>query len=301
MNRPEIYELECFVAVAEDLSFSRAAKRLNMSQPPLSRQIQSLEEKLGVRLLNRNTRSVALTSAGALYLQDVRQVLTRLDAATASVRRADSGEILRLNLAFIGVLLEEDMVGVLQSFRKLHPRCQIHLTDLPPAAQLKTLQAGRLDGAFIGAAPHKLDKGLSAVIWKREPLLIALPKSHPLAARKTLSLSALENENWVMVARTAAQAYRRQFDRLCTEAGIRPRVVQESERVAAVLTMVAAQQGISLLPEAVSRLVHPGVVFRGLRGPVPMLEHAFVYRADQENRLVSDFLNLLGKARAPKK
>jgi DNA-binding transcriptional LysR family regulator len=301
MNRPEIYELECFVAVAEDLSFSRAARRLNMSQPPLSRQIQSLEEKLGVRLLNRNTRSVALTSAGALYLQDVRQVLTRLDAATASVRRADSGEILRLNLAFIGVLLEEDMVGVLQSFRKLHPRCQIHLTDLPPAAQLKTLQAGHLDGAFIGAAPHKLDKGLSSVIWKREPLLIALPKSHPLAARKTLSLSALENEDWVMVARTAAQAYRRQFDRLCTEAGIRPRVVQESERVAAVLTMVAAQQGISLLPEAVSRLVHPGVAFRGLRGPVPMLEHAFVYRTDKENRLVSDFLNLLGTVRSPKK
>jgi LysR family transcriptional regulator, benzoate and cis,cis-muconate-responsive activator of ben and cat genes len=295
MNRAGIYELECFVAVAEELNFSRAARRLHLSQPPLSRQIQSLEEKLGVRLFDRNTRSVTLTSAGMLYLQDIRQILTRLDAATASVRRANTGEILRLNLAFVGVLLEEAMVGVLQSFRKLHPRCQIHLMDLPPAAQLNALQSGHVDGAFIGAAPHKLNKGLSAVIWKREPLLIALPEGHPCAAGKKVSLSALKNENWVMVARAAAPAYRRQFDRLSMEAGIYPRVVQESERVPAVLTMVAAQQGISLLPEAVSRLVHPGVVFRGVKGTVPMLEHAFVYRSAKENQLVTDFLNLLAR------
>jgi LysR family transcriptional regulator, benzoate and cis,cis-muconate-responsive activator of ben and cat genes len=301
MNRAGIYELECFVAVAEELSFSRAARRLHLSQPPLSRQIKSLEEKLGVRLLNRNTRSVSLTSAGALYLQDIRQILTRLDAATASVRRAGTGEISRLNLAFVGVLLEEDMAGVLQSFRKRHPQCQIHLTDLPPAAQLNALQAGQVDGAFIGAAPHKLNKGLSAVIWKREPLLIALPEGHALATSKKVSLSALKNENWVMVARTAAPAYRRQFDRLCMDAGIHPQVVQESERVPAVLTMIAAQQGISLLPEAVSRLVHPGVVFCAVKGRVPMLEHAFVYRMDKGNELVSDFLKLLGRGRASKK
>lgn len=300
MNRIGIYELECFIAVAEELNFSRAARRLHLSQPPLSRQIQSLEEKLGVRLLNRNTRSVTLTSAGTLYLQDVRQILTRLDAATASVRRAGTGEILRLNLAFVGVLLEEDMVNVLQSFQKLHPRCQIHLTDLPPAAQLNALQSGHVDGAFIGAAPRKLNKGLSSVVWKREPLLIALPENHPFAAAIKLSLSALKNENWVMVARTSAPAYRRQFDRLCMDAGIQPRVVQESERVPAVLTMIAAQQGISLLPESVSRLVHPGVVFCKVKGPIPMLEHAFVYRTDKKNQLISDFLNSLGKARSSK-
>lgn len=301
MNRVGIYELECFIAVAEELNFSRAARRLHMSQPPLSRQIQALEEKLGVRLLNRNTRSVTLTSAGMLYLQDARQILTRLDAATASVRRAGTGETLLLKLAFIGVLLEEDMVSVLQSFQKLHPRCQIHLTDLPPAAQMNALQSGQVDGAFIGAAPIKLNKGLSSVVWKREPLLIALPKNHPLATTTKIPLSALKNESWVMVTRTSAPSYRRQFDRLCMDAGIQPRVVQESERVPAVLTMIAAQQGISLLPEAVSRLVHPGVTFRSIKGPVPLLEHAFVYRADKENQLISEFLNLLVKARSSKK
>ena len=113
MNSVAIYELQCFVAVAEELNFSRAAKRLHMSQPPLSRQIQSLESKLGVRLLNRNTRSVALTSAGTLYLEDARQILTRLDAAAASARRAVTGEILRLRLAFVGALLDENLVEVL--------------------------------------------------------------------------------------------------------------------------------------------------------------------------------------------
>lgn len=296
MNRAGIYELECFVAVAEELNFSRAAKRLHLSQPPLSRQIRSLEEKLGLRLLNRNTRSVTLTPAGILYLQDVRQILTRLDAATASARRAISGETSRLRLSFVGALLQEDLVGILQSFRKVHAGCQLHLTDLPPAAQLEALLANRVDGAFIGATPRKLDKRFSWIAWKREPLWVAMPEKHPLAAAKTVSLTLLKNENWVMVSRAAAAAFRQQFDDMCSAAGIRPQVVQESERVPAVLTMIAIEQGISLLPEAVSRLVHPGVVFRPIKAPVPMLEHAFVYRNDHQNQLVSHLSTLLVKA-----
>src|SRR5689334_21756223 len=129
INRATVHEMECFAAVAEELSFSRAAKRLHMSQPPLSRQIQSLEAKLGVPLLHRNTRSVSLTAAGTLYLEDARQILTRLDGAAASARRAATGEAGRLRLAFIGALLDERLVRILRSFRQLHPRCQIHLTD----------------------------------------------------------------------------------------------------------------------------------------------------------------------------
>jgi DNA-binding transcriptional LysR family regulator len=299
MNSVAIYELQCFVAVAEEPNFSRAAKRLHMSQPPLSRQIQSLESKLGVRLLNRNTRSVALTSAGTLYLEDARQILTRLDAAAASARRAVTGEILRLRLAFVGALLDENLVEVLQAFRELHPKCQIHLTDLPPAAQLAALRTDQVDGAFIGAAPQKLTKAVSTVIWKREPLLVAFPERHPFAAAKSVSLSALQNESWVMVSWSAAPAFRHQFDRLCANAAVRPQVVQESERAAAILTMVAAEQGISLLPESVSRLVHPGVVFREVRGATPTLDQTFAYRTSEINPMVSDFLKLLPSLPAP--
>lgn len=293
MNPITIYELECFVAVAEELNFSRAAARLHLSQPPLSRQIQSLEAKLGVRLLNRNTRMVAPTSAGALFLEDTRHILTRLDEAAASARRAATGEISRLRLAFVGALLDESLVALLQTFRKLHPNCQIHLTDLPPAAQLEALQAGQADGAFIGATPRKLNKSFASVVWKREPLLIVLPAEHALAAAKSVPLAALQNESWVMVSRTAAPAFRQQFDGLCAAAAIRPRVVQESERAAAVLTMVAARQGVSLLPESVARLVHPGVAFRPVKGLSPVLEHAFAYRSGENNATIKDFLKML--------
>lgn len=293
MNRAAVYELECFVAVAEELNFSRAAKRLHISQPPLSRQIQSLEQKLGARLLTRNTRTVALTPAGALYLQDARQILAQLDGAAATVRRAVGGEVSRLRLAFVGALLDESLVKVLQLLRRRHPQCQIHLVDLSPAEQLEFLRKGQLDGAFIGAPPWKPGRSITTVIWKREPLLAALWEAHKLATARTLSFAALKNENWVMVPRSAAPAFRRQFDQLCAEAGIRLRVIRESERVAAILTMVAAEQGISLLPESISRQMHPGVVFRGIKGGRFKFDHAFAFPSGETNPAIQELLALL--------
>ena len=297
MNRVTTFELECFVAVAEELNFSRAAARLHLSQPPLSRQIQSLEAKLGMRLLDRNTRTVTLTPGGRLYLDDARQILLRLDSAAASVRRAASGEIARLRLAFIGALLDEGLVSVFKAFRKSHPQCQIHLTDQPPAEQLAALRAGQIDGAFIGAPPHKPGRRISTLIWKREPLLLAIPESHPLAVKKSIALTALR-ENWVMVSRAAAPAFREQFDRLCAKISLRPGIVQESDRAAAVLTMVAAGQGISLLPESVSKLVNRSVVFRPLQGERPVLEHAFAWRPSESQNLITEFLKFLPRAEA---
>jgi len=294
MDRPNVRELECFVAVAGELNFSRAARLLNMSQPPLTRQIQALEEKLAVRLFERSTRAVSLTPAGTLYLEDARNILTRLDGATEAARRAGVGERSRLRLAFIGALLDEGLVRLLQVFRESHPDCQIHLTDLSAAAQLDALKAGQVDGAFIGAPPQGLTRDIASVIWKREPLLIALPDRHPLATSRSLSFSMLKPESWVMISREAAPAFRQQFDELCAGADFQARVVQESDRVAAVLTMVAAGQGISLLPEAVSRLVREGVAFRPVKGVRPVLEHTFVYRGSKADPMIADFVKLLG-------
>jgi len=293
MNRAAIHELECFIAVAEELNFSRAAARLHMSQPPLSRQIQALEDKLGVRLLERSTRAVKLTPAGTLYLQDARQLLSRLDSAADSARRAVTGEATRLRLAFVGALLDEGLVRLLQAFRRTHPHCQIHLADLPPAEQMEALRAGQVDGAFIGAAPQRTSREVRTVTWKREPLRIALPEKHPLASSKTLSLAQLKNESWVLVSRSAAPAYRQQVDALCAAESFRPRVVQESDRVAAVLTMIAVDQGISLLPDAMARFIERGVIFRPIRGKKVLLEHAFAYRAEDEQGSVGDFVRLV--------
>ncbi len=294
MNRPTIRELECFTAVAEELNFSRAARRLNLSQPPLTRQIQSLEEKLGCPLLVRNTRTVALTPAGQLFLEDARGLLKRLDAAADAAIRAAGGETTRLRLGFVGALLDESMVRLLQTFRELHPLCQVCLEDLPPSSQLESLASGSIDGAFIGAPPHSLRRDLCSFVWQSEPLGIALPSAHPLSSGAPLRLSQLRDEGWIMVSREAAPAFRRQFDALCGQEKFKPRIVQESERVAAVLTMVAAGQGISLLPTAMHRFLSAGVVFRPMAGRRrPSLDHTFVYKKAATGKALADFVALL--------
>ena len=166
MNRPSVVELECFVAVAEESNFSKAARRLNLTQPPLSRHIRSLEGKLGSRLFDRNTRSVALTPAGEMFLRDAAIMLVALDSAVDSVRRAALGETARLRIAFVGALLDESFVRVIQEFRKTHPRCQVHLSDLPPGAQMERIENGSVDIAFVGASPRQLPRSLRSLIWK---------------------------------------------------------------------------------------------------------------------------------------
>lgn len=297
MNRPSVVELECFVAVAEESNFSKAARRLNLTQPPLSRHVRSLEEKLGSRLFDRNTRSVALTPAGAMFLRDASAALVALDFAAESVRRADLGETARLRIAFVGALLDESFVRVIQAFRKTHPHCQVHLSDLPPGGQMERIEDGSVDFAFVGAHPRRLPRNVRSFLWKREPLLVALSEDHSLASSDAVRLRELSDSPWVMVSRRAAFEFRLQFDELCKDQGFKPRIVEETDRVPAVLTMVAAGQGISLLPAGVSHLLPSGVRFLPVSSRKrPMLEHACLYRESQGSEEAAVFLSVLRKA-----
>jgi DNA-binding transcriptional LysR family regulator len=287
MRRPTLREIECFVAVAEELHFSRAARRLHLSQPPLTRQIQQLEEAIGAPLLLRDRHSTTLTPAGRMFLRDAREMLVRVDRAAEAARRAAAGEIQRLTLGFVGALLAPDLIGILQRFRREHPHVQIQLADMLPAEQLAQLKAGTLDGAFPGALPRRFPKAFDGIVWKREALLVGIPQGHRLAAGrgKRIRLRALGDESWVMVSRTAAPAFRDQLDDLCDAAGFRPRITQESERVQAVLSMVAAGSGVSLVPETVAQLFSVGIVFKRLTDCRPVFEHSFI---SLKNHLSSD-------------
>ncbi|MBB5351590.1 DNA-binding transcriptional LysR family regulator [Haloferula luteola] len=294
MNRPSVRELECFVAVAEELSFSRAAVRMHLSQPPLSRQVRSLEERLGCRLFERDTRKVTLTPAGEKLLQEVRPWLGGLDRMVDEVKRFAAGETTRLRLGFVGALLDEDLAGVLAKFREGRPNCQVQLEDLSPADQELALQEGRIDGALIGERPAKLSQEWVSFTWKREPLVVVLPKGHRWEDEPSLKLAQLREERWVMVAREGAPAFRRQFDEWCRQAGFGPQIVHESKRVAAVLTWVAANQGISLVPSGLTRMLDAAVVFLPLVGkPRPVLAHGFVYRRTAKNPALREWVKLL--------
>lgn len=292
MNKADVLELECFVAVAEHLNFSQAARHLNLSQPPLTRHIKALEEKLGTRLFERNTHSVRLTDLGKLYLEDARAVLAHLDRASEMIRRARQGETDCLRLAFIGALLDERLVRLIQVFRERHPACQLPFVDLSPSDQLAALKAGELDGGFIGAQPEKV-KDLAFMTWRKEPLLLVVPERHPLSKIPVLRWKDLKNLSWVIVSRGAAPAFHRQFSELVEEHGLAGRIIQESDRVPAILTMVAAGSGVSLVPQTVEHLIARGVVFRKLPAPQPMLHHTFAYRVSKASRNLKDFLSLL--------
>jgi DNA-binding transcriptional LysR family regulator len=295
MTRPELRELECFVAVAEHLNFSRAARQMNLSQPPLTRHIQSLEAKAGCLLLTRNTHSVALTEQGRLFLEDAREILANLDRTMEMARRASHGETSRLRLAFVGALLDERLVRLVRRFRGQHPNCQIQIADLSPAAQLQALKEEQLDGGFIGAQPASSSKDLHFIPWSVEPLLLAVPADHPLASGKVRSWAQLRKLPWVMVSQGAAPAFRRQFAELARQHNLSERIVQESDRLPAVLTMVAVGSGVTMVPKSATHLLTEGVHFQELPAPRPCLKQTFACRSKQASPVLKDFLELLKK------
>lgn len=296
MERFTVRELECFVAVAEKHSFSQAARQLHLSQPPLTRHIQSLEEKLGTKLFDRNTHRVSPTTAGTIFLEDARAILNQMDRANESVRRVARGETHRLRLAFIGALLDENLVSLLQRFRSAHPNHQLQITDLAPSGQLTALRSGELDGGFIGAKPALKTKDLAFVVWASEPLMLALPENHELARLGTLTWNNLKNLNWVTVSRQAAPAFRQQFSKLDRTHRLSARMIQESERAPAILTMVAAGCGVTMVPKSLGRLVPKGVAFRELPAPEPMIEHTFAYPSQSSSPALLEFLKMLDRA-----
>jgi LysR family transcriptional regulator, benzoate and cis,cis-muconate-responsive activator of ben and cat genes len=293
MTRISVRELECFVAVADHHNFSKAARQLNLSQPPLTRHVQALEEKLGTKVLLRNTHAVSLTKAGALFLEDARTLLRHLDRATDTIRRVRHGETARLRLAFIGALLDEKLVRLIQRFRRSHPVFQVEVSDLSPSAQLAAIQSGELDGGFIGAKPAKASKGLAFTGWYKEPLVLVLPEKHPLTRIGKLQWHHLQGLAWVLVSRQAAPAFRQQFSQIVENHAISIRIVQESDRVPAILTMVAAGSGVTVVPQSIEHLMAVGVVFRRLPFPEPILNYVFAYSSTNDSPALNHFLSLL--------
>jgi DNA-binding transcriptional LysR family regulator len=287
-------ELECFTAVAEELSFTRAAQKLHLAQPPLSRHVCALEEKLGTRLFDRSGRKVSLTATGAVFYEETRSILTQLRRAGETTRRFASGETARLRLGFVSAVLSPEMVAVLRIFRKRYPAVQLLVQDYPPAEQLLALRQGTLDGGFIGLLPHERIPGIQFIPWRREPLAVFVPFGHVLATRKQIDLRELAGETLVAVSSEAAPAFAAYVRKLCGQAGFRPRIVLESPRAQAVAIMVAAGTGIALLPASLARVVGNAAAVIPLK-PAPVIAHVFARPAGTPSLVMKQFLELLAK------
>jgi DNA-binding transcriptional LysR family regulator len=285
-------EIECFIAVAEELSFTRAARRLNLAQPPLSRHIRTLEEKIGATLISREPRRVVLTTAGSLFYEETRSLPRLLARAGETARRSAMGETARLRLGFVSAVMNEELVESFRRYRELHPAVQIMLHDLSPNDQLKAIAEGRLDGGFVGIAPSARSAGIQFLAWHQEPLMCFVPAGHRLAGAKSLPLKSLAEEPFIAVSHESAPAFAAHVRDLCKAAGFRPRIILESPRAQAVALMVAAGSGVALLPAALARIMKTSVQAIPLKGG-PKITHVFACQQGRLQGALADLMKVL--------
>ncbi|MFQ3577487.1 MAG: LysR substrate-binding domain-containing protein [Verrucomicrobiia bacterium] len=288
----ELRHLRYFIAVAEERGFSRAARRLRVAQPALSRQVRDLEEELGVRLLHRDSHAVSLTASGEIFLERSRSVLQQLSQAREEAGRAARGEIGKLSVAFIGSLGHELLPLVLQQFRRRHPEVLLELHETSPGEQLEQLKEARLDVGFVGMADPPPGGNVEVETLLEEPLVVALPADHPMATRKRLRLDDVRTERFLLTARRATPVAHHWLIHLCRETGFEPRVTMEVDRAPTVLNYIAAGFGVSIFPETIARNPAPGVVFVPTASGTPRYRFCLAWRASAASEVVRRFLDI---------
>ena len=292
-------QLRYFVAVAEELSFTKAAIRLHLSQPPLSQQIQALERDLGVRLLERTKRHVALTESGRTFLEHARQILVKADDARSDAVAAAAGYSGRLRLAYtVSVSFHPALPQSLLRFGQLAPNVRLQLNEMYTEPQFAALLAGQIDVGFVRDEPlySKDAAGLQLRVIDHEPLLLALPTGHPLADRDSLQLSEVADDGFVSQPRELASTLYDRLVKLAAAAGFQPRIVQQAQQVNELLALVAAGLGLALVPASMRAVRMAGVNYVPLDDPDASLLLAVACRTHDQSPVLQQFLATLSEA-----
>ncbi|GJE10388.1 MULTISPECIES: LysR family transcriptional regulator [Methylobacterium] len=285
-------QLRCFAAVAEELHFGRAAARLNMTQPPLSRQIQVLERVLAVQLLERTSRSVRLTAAGRSFLPEAQRILRLAEAATHTTRQVAAGRAGVLKLGFTAASAYDFLPRLVTALRRTLPDVTLALREMVTKDQVEELLAGRIDAALV--RPPVTHPDLVAVRALAEPLVVALPAGNPLVARDALAPRDLAGEDLIAYAPNEARYFHDLVQGLLAEAEIQPRIVQQLTQIHSILALVRSALGVALVPAAAERLRLDGVVFRPLALPVPRpAELILAWRRDADEPLLAQLIAIL--------
>ncbi len=262
----ELRHLTYFIAVAEEMHFGRAAKRLHISQPPLSQQIRQLEEEIGVRLFNRTKRRVEITPAGMVFLAEARRIMALSEDAVRIAVRADKGEIGRLTIGFIGSANYSVLPQVVREFRRRFQNVELSLTEMSTSDQLEALLDGTIHVGFLRPPRGVTEKGLTVEAVFREPLMVALPRNHALKREKSLSLRQLARDSFIMIPRQVGPGFFDHLIVLCQKEGFSPNIVLEASQYHTVTGLVAAGLGIAVVPASIQRSRVEGIVFRTLTG-----------------------------------
>jgi len=251
-------QLEAFVAVAEELHFSRAAERPQMAQSPLSQRIKGLEAELGIRLLERTNRSVSLTDAGTTVLQQARATLRAAAATRRAAERARNGETGVLRIGFVASAAFHHLPGLLRAVHQQAADVRIEPLRMDSAAQIEALEADRIDIGIARTSPTDRDD-IRLLELRPEPLLAVLPSSHRLAGSRSTTLAALAGDPWVLPRSAGRTDLVARVHQACAAAGFTPHVAHEAPDLPSVLGLVAGRLGVSLVPVGIARLAVPGV------------------------------------------
>jgi DNA-binding transcriptional LysR family regulator len=301
----ELRHLRYFIAVAEELHFSRAAERLHIAQPPLSQQIQQLEAELGVELFHRKTkRQVQLTEAGRVFLREAYQLLAHLEVAIQVTQRTGRGEIGQLRVGFISPVTYDLLPGILQKFRQQFPEVELVLQELTTAEQEQALRERRIHVGFVHLPLE--DDTLNWKCIQQETLIVALAQTHPLAQQERIAVQSLANEQFILFPRYLGVGLYDKIMALCQQGNFTPKVAQEAIQMQTIIGLVSAGIGIAIVPSSLENLQRTGVVYRAMlpkgaaQGAIaqetPLIETAIVWRGEEEIPVLREFLKVVSPA-----
>jgi DNA-binding transcriptional LysR family regulator len=292
----DLKHLRYFVAVAEELHFTRAAARLNMSQPPLSQMIHRLEEDIGFKLLERTKRKVVLTDAGKVLLNESRAILARAEQAVQHAERAARGDVGHLKVAFAPWAEFTTLFSsIFRTFGERHPDVTVDFHSMIGSAAIVELTEGRVDLAFI-ATPPDPPKHLQHEPVLSDTVVVALPERHPLAKRRVVPIKLLNGEPQIVVARDRIGSFYQLVDHLCAEAGFILNARHVIDHPQTTMALVAAEAGVSLVPSSYDNVKRPGIVYRPIR-PSVHVKLIVVWRPEEKSSVVREFLQVLRSQR----
>lgn len=282
-------KLTAFVAVAEELHFGHAAKRLHISQPPLSLLIRNLEAELGARLFQRTSRKVELTAPGRVLLEEARTVLASVERAARRTSEAGHGITGTLTIGFITPMIYAGLPEVLRTFRSRYPNVRLELREAMSDVQVAALEASTLSLGLV-AAPLANDTLVHTVV-NRERLVAALPQRHPLAkSSRAIPLRLLAEEPFVLFPRPSAPGLFDAITGFCRSAGFTPRIDQEAVQSQTIVSLVAAGLGVAIVPESIRGLQRTGVAYRPFRERSPRVQTLAAWRRDDDSPVLRNFL-----------
>lgn len=289
-------QLRCFVAVANELHFGRAAARLHMTQPPLTRQIQLLEEVAGIRLFERSSRTVALTPAGKVFLAEAEYILQRSQDAILLAQQAERGDVGMVSLGFISAASYEFLPRILARLRIALPHLEIALREMSSVDQRGALLAGKIN---LGLIRHfACEPDIETVCVACDPFILALPVVAPLFHKEAITLSDLDGQNYIMYPPVESKYFYELLSGLFLASGVRPRYVQYLSQDHTILSLVGAGIGMALVPASARRLMFPGVGFRHIDlGRKLEAELHVAWRTDNQHPAHDRILNIISKER----